>query len=61
VVECDDDDDDRADFGMDDSESRQAQVLTDDAASSRGSVRGSLRGLPKRLLSVNMKPGKFFK
>ena len=29
-----------------------------ETASSRGSVRGSLRGLQKRLLSVSLMPGK---
>jgi len=46
-------------LGMDDND-----ALTDDDAPSvatKGSLRGSLRGFPKRLLSVNMKAGRFFK
>jgi len=37
-------------------------VQTDDAPSvATGSLRGSLRGFPKRLLSVKLKGGRFFK
>jgi len=45
-------------LGMDDND-----ALTDTdppSVATKGSLRGSLRGFPKRLLSVNMKGGRFF-